>query len=1063
MDACSTTDHRLGKDSPSNKLLFAKDIPQYREMVTKFYSDVASISQITDQELSTSMQQLSAQQIGYFHTISALKELYIYVTKYNDQICCRNIQIEWEDDYNTSIYSITQGLLASCIWSYPCNENPCKAEATCVPRGISSFMCLCSDDDCSRKDYQHPYTIYSKTLQLELLELTPVTLFEGQNILITPSHINVVLDYAKYGIRDSGVLFTTVPSQLPKHGRLAVEVWEKSGTLQTFTLLDLIRDKVRYVHDGSESSSDSMSFDLELSPGSNFVLPGYLQGQHRFKIHVNITAVNDPPSLVITSSKTLHLAVSHKIRFPLVRILTKTSVLPISSMLDSGTMLMNGAKETSISTETISYQTTPIGLQANDIVFTLKQLPRFGSLYEENGRRLILHDNFTQESVNFDRIRYRMLRTAYVKLTDSFESEVSAPHCSEKPLHTVNIVYQPPENLPLRVLSNMKTIKGDLEKEKVVIVEKSLTLNPLILSVSDGTHSTDFQFDVRPSPPYVELMNNSHLVVAQGSQAVITTSNLYSDTNINVRLQDIRYIVTSVPSHGELLVNGDSNKLEFEQGNLENGSVFYKHLSSSLAQDRLQLKIGVHDTYTTGSLAIRVFPPIYWEPLIIASNSTVYVEEYTSVVIKSDNIMVKIRVIPSKFFLPNVDLVVNEGGAVKLPDHLYVSTTTYFTDKIVDYHVHQQPLYGSILMFPNNRQVSKWTVSQLKNHAIKVLAVNILDDTATVHYIWVDVMVLPLVTMADFSVISGTRSKLDLSVLDASALAKMCNTNPVFRILKKPRYGTLKKIIRSSGEFKKTREKEVSKFTHEELKSGLIYFFSKKNIDSIDDQFLFELYADTCQPAAGRFPLRIVSEVSGTTMRPQKTQNSGSKDDAVRDDVQIASPNMSDDYLLGVSLVTGVVALALLIVAFIKCGSKHSSYDDSIKSDLPDPLPRPPDDLLPSSPHIAISSAQILSPHIGGNVANNGSANSSEHELNLRYPYGEEDWNSYGATDSVVPTKVEGIYLAEPSDPSRKTFHPRMPLLSIDREKAKSLPNLSFCVLSRMDYTDSDLDPITFS
>uniref|UniRef100_A0A146MHQ7 Plexin-B n=2 Tax=Lygus hesperus TaxID=30085 RepID=A0A146MHQ7_LYGHE len=86
MDACSTTDHRLGKDSPSNKLLFAKDIPQYREMVSKFYCDVALIPQITDQELSTAMQQLSAQQVGYFHTISALKELYIYVTKYNDQI-----------------------------------------------------------------------------------------------------------------------------------------------------------------------------------------------------------------------------------------------------------------------------------------------------------------------------------------------------------------------------------------------------------------------------------------------------------------------------------------------------------------------------------------------------------------------------------------------------------------------------------------------------------------------------------------------------------------------------------------------------------------------------------------------------------------------------------------------------------------------------------------------------------------------------------------------------------------------------------------------------------------
>ena len=29
MDSCSTSEHRLGKDSPSNKLLFAKDIPKY--------------------------------------------------------------------------------------------------------------------------------------------------------------------------------------------------------------------------------------------------------------------------------------------------------------------------------------------------------------------------------------------------------------------------------------------------------------------------------------------------------------------------------------------------------------------------------------------------------------------------------------------------------------------------------------------------------------------------------------------------------------------------------------------------------------------------------------------------------------------------------------------------------------------------------------------------------------------------------------------------------------------------------------------------------------------------
>ncbi|CAH0562365.1 unnamed protein product [Brassicogethes aeneus] len=86
MDSCSTTEHRLGKDSPSNKLLFAKDIPRYRDMVSQFYHDVAMLPVITDQEMGSAMQQLSAQQAEEFDTVAALKELYIYVTKYRDQI-----------------------------------------------------------------------------------------------------------------------------------------------------------------------------------------------------------------------------------------------------------------------------------------------------------------------------------------------------------------------------------------------------------------------------------------------------------------------------------------------------------------------------------------------------------------------------------------------------------------------------------------------------------------------------------------------------------------------------------------------------------------------------------------------------------------------------------------------------------------------------------------------------------------------------------------------------------------------------------------------------------------
>lgn len=59
----------------------------YRIMVKEFYRDVARLPQISDQEMNTAMQQLSVQQNDEFDTISALKELYIYITKYREQVC----------------------------------------------------------------------------------------------------------------------------------------------------------------------------------------------------------------------------------------------------------------------------------------------------------------------------------------------------------------------------------------------------------------------------------------------------------------------------------------------------------------------------------------------------------------------------------------------------------------------------------------------------------------------------------------------------------------------------------------------------------------------------------------------------------------------------------------------------------------------------------------------------------------------------------------------------------------------------------------------------------------
>lgn len=69
---------------------------------------------------------------------------------------------------------------------------------------------------------------------------------EGENVLITTDNINVILDYAKYGIRDSGVAFYII--QPPKHGSITVGS-NDIGTMNVdtnsvFSLLDLANDKV---------------------------------------------------------------------------------------------------------------------------------------------------------------------------------------------------------------------------------------------------------------------------------------------------------------------------------------------------------------------------------------------------------------------------------------------------------------------------------------------------------------------------------------------------------------------------------------------------------------------------------------------------------------------------------------------------------------------------------------------------------------------------------------------------------------------------------------------------
>ena len=71
----------------------------------------------------------------------------------------------------------------------------------------------------------------------EMLQVT-----EGGSMTLTSRHVQLALDYEKFGVRESGVLLHLV--RPPQYGRLFSTLWRRADEA-TFTLLDVHSDRVR--------------------------------------------------------------------------------------------------------------------------------------------------------------------------------------------------------------------------------------------------------------------------------------------------------------------------------------------------------------------------------------------------------------------------------------------------------------------------------------------------------------------------------------------------------------------------------------------------------------------------------------------------------------------------------------------------------------------------------------------------------------------------------------------------------------------------------------------------
>nr|XP_023995188.1 plexin-B1-like [Salvelinus alpinus] len=71
IDSCTTSEHKVGRDSPVNKLLYAREIPRYKQLVERYYSGIV-VQIITSLEEDTAGQKM---QLAYrLQQVAALVE-----------------------------------------------------------------------------------------------------------------------------------------------------------------------------------------------------------------------------------------------------------------------------------------------------------------------------------------------------------------------------------------------------------------------------------------------------------------------------------------------------------------------------------------------------------------------------------------------------------------------------------------------------------------------------------------------------------------------------------------------------------------------------------------------------------------------------------------------------------------------------------------------------------------------------------------------------------------------------------------------------------------------------
>ncbi|XP_042366924.1 plexin-C1 isoform X2 [Plectropomus leopardus] len=119
MDSFSLSETQLGKHAPTNKLLYAKDIPKFKQEVKAYYKQVKDQPPITDSEFMKFLQEESKKHENEFNEAAALRELYKFIQQYFTEIKEKLDQNGAPTELTEQLHHVKNSFdgLKSCSWN----------------------------------------------------------------------------------------------------------------------------------------------------------------------------------------------------------------------------------------------------------------------------------------------------------------------------------------------------------------------------------------------------------------------------------------------------------------------------------------------------------------------------------------------------------------------------------------------------------------------------------------------------------------------------------------------------------------------------------------------------------------------------------------------------------------------------------------------------------------------------------------------------------------------------------------------------------------------------------